>query len=350
MRKLRIGYQALSKDLSHPGDRRRVVFWAEKRGHEIVTDLNQKVDVILLSEKSDFGAFPEKARGVPIIFDLIDGYLAPENSVDDLIRGTSKVMTRQLTGKPQRFTTFVKNLCFQSNAVICSTPEQLATIAPYSKNIHVILDSHEELPMLPYGRTPTQRSGAQQILWEGLPATLGGLQQIQQALNTIQLNIGFNINFVTDTSYFHLLGKFVRGETSSLLKHVLGELYSHSQIVPWSVKNLVDTAEESSLAIIPIKLRSSLQYLKPENRLLIMWRLGLPCLTSPTPAYMRVSNEAGSDTICRSVGEWEMKLSWLLKNGDAAEEIVRNGQSYINKFHNSEVILEKWDNAFQSVL
>ena len=53
MRSLRIGYWPLSEDLKSAGDRRRVVFWANARGHTLVRDLSQKVDVIIASENSD---------------------------------------------------------------------------------------------------------------------------------------------------------------------------------------------------------------------------------------------------------------------------------------------------------
>ena len=76
MKKLRIAYEPFSNDLSHPGDRRRVAFWAERRGHTLTTNLSEKADVIILSERADFGAFALKAPGTPIILDLIDGYLA----------------------------------------------------------------------------------------------------------------------------------------------------------------------------------------------------------------------------------------------------------------------------------
>ena len=59
MNKLRVGYVPNSPDLSAPGDRRRVVFWANARGHQIVTDLSQRVDVIVLSERSNFTKFLE---------------------------------------------------------------------------------------------------------------------------------------------------------------------------------------------------------------------------------------------------------------------------------------------------
>ena len=49
MTKLKIGYWPLSKRMDTAGDRRRLIFWAEARGHSIVTDLSSKVDVVVAS-------------------------------------------------------------------------------------------------------------------------------------------------------------------------------------------------------------------------------------------------------------------------------------------------------------
>jgi hypothetical protein len=96
-------------------------------------------------------------------------------------------------------------------------------------------------------------------------------------------------------------------------------------------------------------LSNKVQYFKPENRLLIMWRLGLPAITSATPAYTRVSNISGSDIVCESDSEWEEKLN-LLHNQDYAEDLVRRGQDYLKDNHTKELLLLKWDGAIQSVL
>ncbi len=348
MKPLRIGYQPLSPDLSQPGDRRRVVFWAKHRGHEIVTDLNEPVDVYLLSEKADFGLFPKKAAGVPVVFDLVDAYLAKENLAKDWLRGVSKVATGQLTGWPKPFTKFVEDLCIGSSAVICSSPEQKETILPYAKNVHVILDSHAELPLMPFSNKGKLLN--KQLLWEGLPATIGGLTDIASALASANKRYEVDLNCVTNTEYFKFLGKYFHANTSSLLKRKLGAGYQHSKIIPWSIENLVATAQLASCAVIPINITGSLQNLKPENRLLIMWRLGLPCLTSPSPAYIRTSKSAGSDTICFTGEDWERKLTEILENSDLAESIVNNGQKYLQEFHNTDVLLEKWDRVFDSVL
>ena len=96
VRKLRIGYWPLSQTLLAAGDRRRLIFWANARGHEIVRDLHQKVDVIVASENSDFNSPYFNQKSTPIIFDLIDAYLSPLNPYDDFARGLAKRLSGQI--------------------------------------------------------------------------------------------------------------------------------------------------------------------------------------------------------------------------------------------------------------
>ena len=90
MKQLKIGYQPLSASLTAAGDRRRLLFWAKNRGHEVVTDLTQSVNVIVASETSDFQSIHFAQKGVPVVFDLVDAYLSPLNPWDDFARGLAK--------------------------------------------------------------------------------------------------------------------------------------------------------------------------------------------------------------------------------------------------------------------
>lgn len=349
MKKLRIGYVPNSKALNAPGDRRRIIFWAKERGHEVVTDLEEKYDVLVLSERSDLRFFVKSKHKAPIIFDLVDGYLARENLAKDWFRGSSKVVTRQLSGMPRPFTHFVQDMCVTSSAVICSSPEQSELITKYSNNVHTILDSHDEIPLLEYRGRKSKLDNSNFLLWEGLPVTLGGIKTINSALIQENSTHGTGIKFVTNQEYFRLLGQFFPSSTAKLLSKLLGPMARDTELIPWSVENLVSSAKLSNAAIIPILLPNKLQYLKPENRLLIMWRLGLPTITSATPSYTRVSNISGSNIVCESDSEWVERLN-LLHNQDYAEDLVRRGQDYLKNYHSKELLLLKWDRAIESVL
>jgi len=347
---LKIGYQPLSSKLTAAGDRRRLLFWAKNRGHKVFTDLTQKVDVIVASENSDFQSTHFSQKGVPVVFDLVDAYLSPLNPWDDLARGLAKKLSGQISGGVKPFSHHVRNFCLNSNAVICSSPEQEAVIKPYNPNTHVILDSHEEIPFIDPKLARSTPSDENRILWEGQPATIRGVQQISSILFQLSQKQNLHFDFVTDEKYFQFLGKYFEMSTLRLLKSDLGPLINRVRIIPWTPFNLVASAKKSSIAMIPIDLTVPMQKLKPENRLLIMWRLGLPCLTSPSPAYIRVASQAGVNAVCDTPKVWLDNFSNLLSNPSFALEEIYRGQNYLHEHHNRENLLNKWDQAIESAL
>lgn len=350
MRKLKVGYWPLSSSLNSAGDRRRLIFWAHARGHTIVTDLNQSVDVIVASEKSDFNSPYFLRKRTPIIFDLVDAYLSPLNSIDDLVRGIAKRITGQISGGIKPFSQHVIDFCLNSNAVICSSIEQEEIISSYNTNTHIILDSHDEIPLINPRKSEISKSKKHRILWEGQPATIRGVKIISPALLELSKFTTLSLDFVTDEKYFQFLNRYIQSSTLNLLKSDVEQIIELVNIVPWSPKNLVECARASTVAMIPIDLSVPMQNLKPENRLLIMWRLGLPCLTSPSPAYTRVAHKAEVDAICESPEQWLAKFKELLENPIFAYKEVLRGQNYLSEMHSRNALLNKWDRAIESVV
>jgi len=350
MKKIKIGYRPLSATLTAAGDRRRLLFWAKNRGHEIVFDLDQRVDVIVASENSDFQSPYFTQKGVPVVFDLVDAYLSPLNPWDDFARGLAKKLSGQITGSVKPFSEHVKNFCGTSTAVICSSPEQEAVIKPHNPNIHIILDSHDEIPLLDPRLTKRNSQKELNVLWEGQPATIRGVKQISSILFLLSKENDLHFDFVTDEKYFQFLGKYLKMNTLQLMKKDLEPIIDRIGITPWTPDNLVASAKKSLISMIPIDLTIPMQKLKPENRLLIMWRLGLPCLTSPSPAYIRVAGQAGVKAICNDPKMWLENFGNLLSDPEFAREEVLRGQNYLHEHHNREALLKKWDRVIESAI
>lgn len=350
MRKLRVGYWPLTPELNSAGDRRRLIFWANARGHSIVTDRKQSVDVVVASENSDFNSAYFEQSQVPIIFDLVDAYLSPLNSVDDFARGLAKRITGHMSGGVKPFSHHVRDFCMSSNAVICSSNEQEEIIKRYNTNTHVILDSHDEIPFIDPPNPWVSTTDKHGILWEGQPATIGGVKIIYPALAKLAKTTSLSLDFVTDEKYFRFLNKYIEKSTRGLLEKDLGQLIDLVKIIPWSPMNLVECAKASSIAMIPIDLSVPMQKMKPENRLLIMWRLGLPCLTSPSPAYIRVARQAGVTAVCNTLDDWFEHFNRLLNDPNFAHREITAGQNYLRENHNKTVLLKKWDMALESVM
>ena len=234
--------------------------------------------------------------------------------------------------------------------MVCSSVEQQEVIRKYNQNTHVILDIHEEIPMNKFSSEHRELFQSHHILWEGLPATVPGVRQISSVLSNLTETFNLQLDFITNERYFQYMNKFMERETLKLLESNLAGLAKQINVVPWSPENLVACAQVSSLAIIPINLSIPMQRLKPENRLLIMWRLGLPCLTSASPAYSRVALHAGTDVVCNDLEEWKLKSARILNDRDYAKLQVTNGQNYLHENHSQSIILNKWDRVIESVM
>jgi hypothetical protein len=276
--------------------------------------------------------------------------LSPSSTAQDVGRGLVKFSSGQLSGTIKPFSWHLADFCRNSNAVICSSIEQQELIKPYTKNTHVILDSHEEIPFSDPREIETKITSKPRILWEGQPATLAGIKTISPVLIELSSQSSLYFDFVTDEKYFLLMNRYFERSTLDLLHEFLGQISNQTRIIPWSANSLARSARASSMAMIPIDLSVPMQRLKPENRLLIMWRLGLPCLTSASPAYSRVSRLAGVDVVCSSIEDWRENFSRVLDDSSYGREQVLAGQQYLRDNHNNALLLSKWDAAVDSVI
>lgn len=349
MSNLRIGYIPNSPDMGHPADRRRVLYWARNRGHDITSDLNSKCDVYLLSGRADLTKWSELENRPPLILDLVDGYLGKEHLWRDWVRGAGKVLTGHNSGAIKPFRKIVGDACQLAEAVICETVEQRETILPYCANTHAILDFHEEFPMLPF-KYESLSENFPSLMWEGLPFTARGLLQLEKAFLDISNSNPISLEMVTDLEYPLFLGKYFKQNTEKILQKVPKILGNRFRITKWSLEAVVEAAQRSHMAVLPLDPSGTLNPLKAENRLLMMWRIGLPTLASPSLAYKRVMNDTGIDGICVSPEEWKEKISELMNSVELRQESVERGQQYIRDTHSERIVLEAWDRLFESVL
>ena len=349
MSKLKIGYAPNSPDMGHPADRRRLVYWAKNRGHEIILDLNQKCDVLVLSGRADLTRWTEMENRSPLILDLVDGYLGKEHWWRDWLRGTGKVVTGHNSGAPRPYRKIVSEACQLAQAVVCETVEQRETILPFCTNTHTILDFHEEFPMLPFNRD-AQTENFPALMWEGLPFTAKGLLLLETAFSEITKFHPISLEMVTDLEYPLFLGKYFYQSTDNILRNIPKTLGGNFKLTKWNLGAVVETARRSHMAVLPLDPYGTLNPLKAENRLLMMWRIGLPTLVSPSLAYSRVMRDTQINGICRDSGEWQGKITELMESVELRQESVEKGQQYIRETHSKEIVLEAWDKLFESVM
>lgn len=349
MVKLKIAYSPQSPNLSHPADRRRVVYWANRRGHELTTDINQKADVLMLSGRADFTFWTRKRVRPPLIIDLVDGYLGAEDFWRDWVRGTGKVLSRNISGFPRPYREILSEACSLADAVVCETIEQKNTILPFCENVHSILDFHEEFPTLPISRKIAP-GNHHNLMWEGLPFTAKGLLLLENSFKELIESQQFSLEMVTDLTYPLFLGKYLSRDTEKILGNIPEILGKGFRLTGWSLDTVVEVAKRSHLSLLPLDPTASLNPLKAENRLLMMWRLGLPALASPSLAYSRVMAATDLNDLCSSATEWCEKILQMLTSPELRANSVDRGQQYIRDTHSEKLLLESWDKLFESVL
>ena len=114
------------------------------------------------------------------------------------------------------------------------------------------------------------------------------------------------------------------------------------------MNNVKSYASQSIFAIIPIDTNDRFADLKPENKLLGLWTLGLPVLFSDTQAYKRVAVQAGLDSACLTSKDW----AFALENHKSLldEKYLQLAGKYVSYFHSKEVLIDKWDYVIKASL
>jgi hypothetical protein len=341
MKRIKIGLFPHSSSLQSPADRRRLVSWAKKRGHKLLLYETKGIDLIFLSEGCDFLRY-SRVSTAPKIFDLIDGYLGLQGDYSDITRGVAKSILRKHQTYPRAYSSIVQETCRNVDLVICSSPEQKVTVLPFNPHVEVILDNHAEIPDLPFRFSDNDRGSV--ALWEGTPHTLKGLENLVAECDSLP----DHINIVTDLTYFKYMNRYLKFDTASRLRQSFGS--QKFNLTSWSVANLVNARDLSNLSLIPVNPNDGIQALKPENRLLIMFKLGIPTLTSNIASYSRIERLLNFKFTCKSWEDWGTKISDLMRNPEIGEHQINLGKRYLAQFHNEDLLFDAWDRAIQRVL
>jgi hypothetical protein len=104
------------------------------------------------------------------------------------------------------------------------------------------------------------------------------------------------------------------------------------------------------VAIIPLDLSDPFAAGKPENKVLLFWRMGVPAVVSASPAYARAMAGAGLDGACSSADDWCRALESLVTQESARAEAGRRSRAYAEANFSETQLLARWDAMFASLL
>ncbi len=344
MQNLRVGYVPYSPALNMPGDRRRFVNYAKQRGVKFeLADPLKTYDVVVLSERADISVWRDYTKG-RIVYDLIDSYLAiPRSDLKGRLRGLAKFVTGQHRYLRLDHWHAIEAMCRRADAVVCTTAEQQHDIGKFCGNVHIVLDLHATVTRTV--KTDYATSAAFRLVWEGLPATVDSLRLIKDALRIVSRDHVLELHVVTDPVCFRHLGRFGRRDTLELVRDLCAQVELHE----WNEQTCADIICSCDAAVIPLDLTDPFAAGKPENKLLLLWRMGLPVIASASPAYARAMTAAGLDLTCASSHDWCIKLEHLIADEAARADAGRRGRDYAESHFSEAQLLARWDAVFATL-
>ena len=349
-KKIKVGYVPYSQDLQHPGDRRRLKTASDIEGIEIeISDLTN-VDVLVLSNSSNFSNYLNKVD-CPVIIDLVDAYLAERPG---FFRDFGRNILRTLNGtsslKFLRYTSHLKYACKNADAVIVATIEQSKFIEGLNQNIHVIIDDQSEmLRNQDFAREEALPDQKSYLFWEGLGYTLKHFKSISKDIEEFLISDNYYLKLLTNQK-FHRWGGFLgTSKTEKVVRKLFPRAWEKIEILPWSVEETKRAASSSVLGIIPLTKSDKFAMFKPENKLISMWAMGIPVLCSPSAAYSRVAQEINTPTmLCDR--NWLESLRLTTSNPLICESMIERGMDYYNQNCTREILQNRWLEAIKSVL
>lgn len=341
----RIGYVPYSTSLERPGDRRRFVAYAQARNLSFeLAHPEERYDLVVLSEVADISVWCDYPHG-KVVYDLIDSYLAiPRSNFKQWLRGAVwYALGRHRRLRFDHWAT-IQDMCRRADAVVCTTEEQQGDIQRYCPNVHVVLDLHSSV--VHKVKEDYHCGEPFNLVWEGLPSNITQLKQIRDVLRDINKRRPLVLNIVTDPDQPRLLGRFGRVQSLDLAR----EVFDSIRLYPWDEATCSEFIRNCDLAVIPIDLSDPFVTGKPENKLLLLWRMGMPVVTSATPAYQRAMRDAGLEGLaCRDQGEWLIALERIIGDESLRHEAGMRGRELAETRFGKEVMLARWDAVFASL-
>ena len=343
--KLRIGYVPYSQNYESPGDKRRFVYYANERNLNFeIADPSKEYDFVVLSQSADLSVWHDyDLGGAKIVYDAIDSYLSiPRKEIKSRLRGLAKYISGKSKYLRLNQWKAIESMCLRADAVICSTEEQARDIKPFCNNVHQILDIHSSYkgPKIDY------KSGKVfNIVWEGLGDNVFQLKFLKSVFAELEKKHEIALHCVTDLSYLKYLGKYNKIYSSDVVKGLSKRVY----IYEWNELMCSEIVRYSDLAVIPVDVTQSLAKGKPENKLLLFWRMGLPVITSATPAYERAMKKAGLDMTCKNKKEWLDMLDKYIMSHESRQIAGIAGKRTADESYSKNNTLKQWDEVFESI-
>jgi glycosyltransferase involved in cell wall biosynthesis len=342
---LKIGYVPYASDLSHPDDRRRFPYFAERNGiaYEIANS-NKVYDIVLLPAPANLSKwllYKKRNPKTRFIFEMVDSLIYQSDTFNKLFKGIGRFVTGKETLPYATHRNLLIKWLETANVVMCSSPKVKSEVETLNRNVVLSLDYLEhEYKFL---KKDYSISGKMKLIWEGQGVILPHFLHFKDVFK--EVSSFCELHIVTSEKY-PKYGKFVNKSVDTILKQLPIETTFHK----WDIYKNQNIFSNSDCAIIPLNKNDVYGWHKPANKLLSFWFSGLPVLTSDTPAYTELINKASGNTLCSSTNEWIEKIH-LIRNmkAEERESVAKNNFLFAQSLFSDERHDLTWLNMFENI-
>lgn len=342
---MKIGYAPYSENLDAPGDVRRFCYFARDRQLDFeIADPDQGYDIVVLSAWADITAWSRYPRPTKLVYDIVDPYLSvPRLGLKQIGRGLVKRLAGQTRHLAVDYRTAIERMCRRADAIICASQEQRSDLIGLCPNVHVILDYPAELSLSP--KSDYRAGEPLRLVWEGLPYNLVGLQEIAGVMRDLSARYNLKLRIITNREFYAYARRFGKRRSEVILDRLVDDY----ELYEWDAGLMPKLVRECDVAVIPIPMNKPIAVGKSENKLILLWRLGMPTVTSATPAYVRTMRTAGIDLTCDTPEDWRRKLTGLITDQEARRQVGEAGLTFAAATQSPDRVLARWDSLWRSV-
>lgn len=345
-----VGVVPNAADFAHPADRRRYIPFFRARGIRYEeASFGKSYDAVYISIAADLGLWAgyrsaERARGrVPrVIFDLSDDLLS-DCKGRDLLRGAYYAFTRRNSRFDLSYKRAVIRMIDNSDIVLCGSSEQKMALDRLHPNVVVMRDFFGDDLTTCKSAWKLRREGELHVLWEGLShGNLEIFRMLRQVLDSVK-GLRVHAHVVTDPNYCHVGSRLWCEPTWAVLEREFRGSEVRVHHYAWNAATFSAIAASCDIGVIPVPPNPVMQR-KPENKLLLLWQIGLPTVTTATPSYARVMGAIGEEFVASSLADWPRLIATIAGNEARRARYVAAASRYLEGQCSAGAILQAWDN------
>lgn len=339
----------------HPAHKRRFPKFAarHKISYSDFLSTGSIGDVNILSPAADLTYWSKFAMrsSESIVFDGNDPYLLSSgNYFRESLRGTFKYISGSHKYLELSYKKSYKKLCMLSDVAIAGHTHQEHLLKIEHSNVYRIPDYGIDAEIKIKTDYRLSGDGNIHVFWEGLGSSFKPFKIIEEIFKNIRERDRFIFHFVTDLYFYRIGDRWLKTSIQDVAKHEAPSICNQFRFYQWSERTMNSIAIQCDFGVIPLPYDRSLNFWKPENKLIHMWRLGLPVLLTPIPSYMDVITKAAlTDCYATNTHQWIDIIEKMV--GDARHRGLhaKIGFEFAKAQYSNEIIDGLWFKALDSL-